>query len=83
MIINPEPLEKTCPPAYAIICDIAEAHEQNYRRGQKYNGKYWLNGKVVTDIGVLVYDFRPKAGRNSPCPCESGKKFKKCCGRVV
>jgi len=18
--------------------------------------------------------------RNSPCPCESGKKFKKCCG---
>ena len=39
MIINPEPLEKTCPPAYAIICDIAEAHEQNYRRGKKYNGK--------------------------------------------
>ncbi|WP_394347737.1 zinc-dependent peptidase [Mangrovivirga cuniculi] len=21
-------------------------------------------------------------GRNSPCPCNSGKKFKKCCGRV-
>ena len=21
-----------------------------------------------------------KIGRNSPCPCESGKKFKKCCG---
>ena len=23
---------------------------------------------------------RPKAGRNAPCPCGSGKKFKKCCG---
>jgi len=22
----------------------------------------------------------PKAGRNDPCPCGSGKKFKKCCG---
>ncbi|MFC1683065.1 SEC-C metal-binding domain-containing protein [Candidatus Zixiibacteriota bacterium] len=21
-----------------------------------------------------------KAGRNDPCPCGSGKKFKKCCG---
>ena len=21
-----------------------------------------------------------KANRNDPCPCESGKKFKKCCG---
>ena len=22
----------------------------------------------------------PKVGRNDPCPCASGKKFKKCCG---
>jgi uncharacterized protein YecA (UPF0149 family) len=22
---------------------------------------------------------RPKIGRNGPCPCGSGKKFKKCC----
>jgi uncharacterized protein YecA (UPF0149 family) len=28
-------------------------------------------------------DARPvvsKAGRNDPCPCGSGKKYKKCCG---
>jgi hypothetical protein len=24
---------------------------------------------------------RQKVGRNDPCPCGSGKKFKKCCGR--
>lgn len=23
----------------------------------------------------------PKTGRNEPCPCGSGKKFKKCCGK--
>ena len=23
----------------------------------------------------------PKAGRNDPCPCGSGKKYKKCCGQ--
>ena len=23
----------------------------------------------------------PKVGRNDPCPCNSGKKFKKCCGK--
>ena len=22
-----------------------------------------------------------KIGRNDPCPCGSGKKYKKCCGR--
>ncbi|WP_426448966.1 YchJ family protein [Siccibacter colletis] len=24
---------------------------------------------------------RPQSGRNDPCPCGSGKKFKKCCGQ--
>ena len=26
---------------------------------------------------------QPKVGRNAPCPCGSGKKFKKCCGRAA
>jgi hypothetical protein len=25
----------------------------------------------------------PKVGRNNPCPCGSGKKYKKCCGRFT
>jgi SEC-C motif/Protein of unknown function (DUF1186) len=31
---------------------------------------------------ALALPFRaaPKTGRNDPCPCGSGKKFKKCCG---
>ena len=26
-----------------------------------------------------VYNDKPKAGRNDPCPCGSGKKYKNCC----
>ena len=26
--------------------------------------------------------FGRKVGRNEPCPCDSGKKYKKCCGRI-
>jgi preprotein translocase subunit SecA len=26
---------------------------------------------------------QPKVGRNEPCPCGSGKKYKKCCGAMM
>lgn len=29
---------------------------------------------------VIDLQSKKKIGRNDPCPCESGKKFKKCCG---
>ncbi len=31
------------------------------------------------DLGQETSD-HPKVGRNDPCPCGSGKKYKKCCG---
>ena len=31
-------------------------------------------------IQTIIRD-QPKVGRNAPCPCGSGKKYKKCCGR--
>jgi len=33
-------------------------------------------------VGVPVRRNEPKVGRNEPCPCGSGKKYKKCCGRA-
>ena len=30
--------------------------------------------------GTTVRREEPKVGRNDPCPCGSGKKYKKCCG---
>lgn len=34
-----------------------------------------------TDLKVVVQPTRTKIGRNDPCPCGSGKKYKKCCGK--
>jgi len=31
---------------------------------------------------VTIRNEVPKVGRNDPCPCGSGKKYKKCCGRA-
>jgi len=30
-----------------------------------------------------VRNFMPKVGRNDPCPCGSGKKFKHCHGKLA
>jgi hypothetical protein len=32
-------------------------------------------------VAPKPYVSEPKAGRNDPCPCGSGKKYKKCCGK--
>ena len=34
-------------------------------------------------VPVPVVRDAPKVGRNDPCPCGSGKKYKKCCGAGV
>ena len=33
------------------------------------------------DIQITFHRETPKVGRNEPCPCGSGKKFKNCCGK--
>jgi len=35
--------------------------------------------KEPKDLHQQVRRTEPKVGRNDPCPCGSGKKFKKCC----
>lgn len=37
---------------------------------------YYVDGDLVKPLPVTS----TKVGRNTPCPCGSGKKFKKCCG---
>ena len=32
---------------------------------------------------IAVVRSTPKVGRNDPCPCGSGLKYKKCCGKMV
>ena len=43
------------------------------------NRWYYVDGNVY---GQEPYRREtPKIGRNEPCPCGSGKKYKKCCGK--
>ena len=39
--------------------------------------------KIGTDVDRTVRNEGPKVGRNDPCPCGSGKKYKNCCGKNV
>jgi uncharacterized protein len=42
---------------------------------------YWLENRV-DDVDAVMPFVREgaKVGRNDPCSCGSGKKYKKCCG---
>jgi len=39
-----------------------------------------LKGGDVVEVKTFHRE-QPKIGRNDPCPCGSGKKYKKCCGK--
>jgi preprotein translocase subunit SecA len=41
------------------------------------------DGAGEVSIDLPVRRSLPKVGRNDPCPCGSGKKFKNCCGRTA
>lgn len=44
-----------------------------------------FHGKLIIDHGIKsepVKNKGKKIGRNDPCPCQSGKKYKKCCGNT-
>ncbi|MFA5088189.1 MAG: preprotein translocase subunit SecA [Candidatus Omnitrophota bacterium] len=38
-------------------------------------------GEGETSAAQTYHKEGPKVGRNDPCPCGSGKKYKRCCGR--
>ena len=62
---------------YAIEGQNVEHHEiSEFRR----DGTTWYfrDGK---EVPITVRRDEPKVGRNDPCPCGSGKKYKKCHGR--
>ena len=54
------------------IYDVFSSEHRTYQRGA-----YQLD-----DGPGMFMRSQPKIGRNEPCPCGSGKKFKKCCARL-
>jgi len=53
---------------------------QERSRFQRHEGRwYYVDGQLPRP--ATQRHEGPKVGRNDPCPCGSGKKYKKCCGR--
>ena len=62
------------------VTDICTAHDLRYIIGIEPD-----KPEDITDFDLALNPILParaeeKPGRNEPCPCGSGKKYKKCCG---
>ena len=44
---------------------------------------YWMPQRLKELRGQTIRSEGPKIGRNDPCPCGSGKKYKKCHGAAA
>jgi uncharacterized protein YchJ len=60
--------------------DVANQKEMN-RFIALYNQRLLSESTVAPPASKAEPVHNPKIGRNEPCPCGSGKKYKKCCGR--
>lgn len=53
-------------------------HHHEVSEFVKVDGKWLYKTGSIVGGGTIKRE-GPKVGRNDPCPCGSGKKFKKCC----
>ncbi len=67
--------------------DIAKLTDVQYQHAQADQEVGGAAGErdVVADVAPTPVPLRagPKVGRNDPCPCGSGKKYKNCCGALT
>jgi len=70
--------------SFAMAAKDAGVDITNEREMKKFMALYNLQqfAKLKTD-DISRSKSKVKIGRNDPCPCGSGKKYKKCCGRVI
>lgn len=65
----------------------SEAEESHFfemvRDVVKHTRHFQYRGKSEADLEMKTIVKEFKVGRNDPCPCGSGKKYKKCCGKAV
>jgi preprotein translocase subunit SecA len=72
-----------------LVASHADTTGMGIRAGEQQAGATGTGGVEVSPMAEAsergkrkpVKRKTPKVGRNDPCPCGSGKKYKKCCGR--
>lgn len=73
-------------PKEAILEQTKHDHHhqliQNAAEDASYIEKLWQQPFYTAPVQIqpTATKSAPKVGRNDPCPCGSGKKYKKCCG---
>lgn len=70
----------------ALIVDVINNTRLWSNRGYTPNELHALNGTPLQELPEIEAPRQTpirveKIGRNEPCPCGSGKKYKKCCGK--
>jgi preprotein translocase subunit SecA len=58
-----------------------EEEVEELKREQESQPMYYGGGDSAAASSPKTVKNKQKVGRNDPCPCGSGKKYKKCCGR--
>jgi SEC-C motif-containing protein len=57
---------------------LKEVHHEQARFKKQDGAWLYEDGSIVPHT---VIRSAPKVGRNDPCPCGSGRKYKHCCGK--
>jgi len=65
--------------SYKMFFDYADTHFQKMAEEWEYQ-QQGMNRSM--QLPERKDSSKEKIGRNDPCPCGSGKKYKKCCGKI-
>jgi len=72
-----------------VVEFVAHYRDRDERRQHRERALFdfiddvWLYRDAETPEIETTRRQQPKIGRNEPCPCGSGKKYKKCCGKAA
>lgn len=65
----------------AIQEDLEQLRDLQYQHAQLHDGSSEEKEVITSEVQTRV-NAVPKVGRNEPCPCGSGKKYKQCHGAL-
>ena len=72
-------IKETALRAFSHLRIEAEVKDEEFKHEGSEDLEY-TDHESAQEKKVAPVKKAPKVSRNAPCPCGSGKKFKKCCG---
>jgi len=64
-----------------LTAQEADAFWAWLNKSELVDGKFQPSGIERINMMLASLPSDPEPGRNEPCPCGSGLKYKKCCGK--